>query len=503
MKCDDSQRSIEKLATGIPGFDLIADFGIPKGRVTLIVGGPGSAKTVFAAQFLAEGAKSAQPGVFITFEETPADIRRNLLGFEWDIQQWEADGSWAFVDGTPEPDQEVLQSGSFDLEALLSRIEHAVGKVQAERVVLDSLGALFAHFADTHQVRRSLLRVFRRFKEMGVTALVASEQHFEEGGFPSFGIEDFLADNVILLRNLLKGAQRHRRIEILKFRGAPHRKGEWPFTIVSGSGINVLPGAGLAVQVGSRPGRTSSGVAALDEMAGGGIFADSVLLVSGATGTGKTLIATHFVSVAEHEEERSILFSYEESREQVIRNAAGWGIDFKSMERNGRLRILSAHPETAGLEDHLMQIQREIEDFQPTRLALDSLSALERLDPDGLREYIAGLTSSLKRAGVTGLFTSTPPALVGTSSAAEAFASSLTDTIILLRYVEVYGEVKRGLTILKMRGSPHDHEIREFKIGPQGMRIGKPFRSVAGILAGRPRQITRDEIERLDELFRD
>ena len=233
-------------------------------------------------------------------------------------------------------------------------------------------------------------------------------------------------------------------------------------------------------------------------MCGGGFFRDSVILVSGATGTGKTLTVTQFLNGATATGERCLLLAFEESREQLFRNAIGWGVDFDRMEREGTLRVVCDYPEVANLEDWLLTIQRSVEEFRPTRVALDSLSALERVGTmKAFREFVIGLTSFIKQQEITGLFTSTTPTLMGGTSITEGHISTLTDSIILLRYVEMFGEMKRGLTVLKMRGSMHDRGIREFTIDRRGMHLGRPFRNVTGILAGSPVHVSPTDLERI------
>jgi circadian clock protein KaiC len=499
----DQYPQIEKLETGIPGFDHISNGGLPKYRTTLVSGTAGSAKTVLAAQFLAEGiVRKQETGVFVTFEESPTDICRNMRGFNWDIPKWEAEGVWAFVDASRQPGEETIYAGDYDLGALLARIESAVQQVNATRVSMDSLGAIFSQLSDGARVRSELFRIASALRRIGVTTVMTAERTEEYGEIARFGVEEFVADNVVILRNIMEEEKRRRTVEILKFRGVSHQKGEFPFTVIPEQGIVVIPLSAIGLVQKSSDVRVTSGNTELDRMCGGGFFRDSVILVSGATGTGKTLMATAFMSAGANANERCLLFAFEESRDQLSRNATGWGADFERMEQEGKLRVVCNYPEAAGLEDQLLQMKQVIEEFRPNRVAIDSLSALERVSTiRGFREFVIGLTSFIKHKEVVGLYTSTTPSLLGGTSITEAHISTITDSIILLRYVELFGEMRRGLTVLKMRGSMHDKEIREFTIDGQGMHIGKPFRGISGILSGHFTHATANELDRLSGLF--
>lgn len=506
MIMEQTERSyIEKLPTYIPGFELISLGGLPRGRTTLISGTAGSAKTVFACQFLAEGIIHAgEGGVFVTFEEPASDIRKNMQSFGWNIAQWEQEGKWAFVDASPQPGSEPIVVGEYDLGALLARIENAIRRIDAKRVSLDSLGAIFTQFADTSSLRRELYWVVSALKAIGVTAIITAERTEEYGAIARYGFEEFVSDNVVILRNVMEDEKRRRTVEILKFRGTGHQKGEYPFTIMPDQGIVIIPLSAIELKQKSTDIRITSGNAELDKMCGGGFFRDSVVLVSGATGTGKTLMVTSFMAGGANNGERCLLFAFEESREQLFRNAIGWGFDFEQMESEGKLKVVCEYPESTGIEDHLIQMKQVIEVFKPNRVAIDSLSALERVSTiKGFREFVISLTSFIKHRELAGLYTSTTPTLLGGTSITEAHISTTTDSIILLRYVEVYGEMRRGITVLKMRGSMHDKEIREFSIDATGMHIGQPFRNISGILSGNFTHVAPAEIERMNNLFTD
>lgn len=479
----DVLQPVPKLETGVAGFDQITLGGLPRGRTTLVSGTTGTGKTLLAVEFLARGIqRHDQPGVFITFEERPQDIRRNAAALGLDIAGWEAEGRWTFVDASDAgPDSEETVGG-YDFGGLMARVVHAVRGNGAVRVSFDSLGAVFSRFDDAAVVRAELQRMASALRDLGVTALLTAERSEEYGPISRFNIEEFVADNVVLLRNVLEQERRRRTVEILKLRGAPHRTGEWLFTIDATQGLVVLPLSIVGAAKRASSERVTTGIPELDTMCGGGLYRDAVTFVSGPTGVGKTLLVTHFVAAGVAAGERCVLFSFEESREQLLRNATSWGFDLEAMEATGSLLLICESPELASLEDHFLTVKQTIESFDPQRLGVDNLSALERVATvRGIRDVVIGLGSFVKHHEVTTLFTATS-GFVGGSSVTEAHLSILTDTILLLRYAEVAAEMRRSVSVVKMRGSWHDPAIREFTINDHGMHIGAALRGANGTL---------------------
>jgi circadian clock protein KaiC len=491
----------DKIPTGIEGLEHITMGGLSKGRTTLIAGSSGSGKTFLAVEFLYRGVTQFnKSAVFVTLEELPEDVMRNVKKLGWHLDELVAQNKLRFIDVSFVGSQHE-EIGSYDLSGLLIQIEYAIKEIGAELIVIDSIGSLFSQFTDSQLIRSEIFRISNELKILGVTSLITAERIEEYGPISRHGVEEFVSDNVIILRNVLEEERCRRTIQVLKVRGDTHFKGEFPFTITY-DGISILPLSAMELKQASSSERIRFGNKELDRMAGGGLFRDSVILVSGPTGGGKTLMATIFTSEACHVGERVLFFAYEESREQLMRNSASWGVNFDKWVQEGLLRIICRYPEATGTEDHLLIIRREIEEFKPQRLVMDSVSAVERAaSVRNFREFIIALTSHVKSKGICSLFTSTTPKLSGGESITEAHISTITDAIILLRYVEIYGVMRRGIVIIKMRGSQHAKEIYEFTIDSKGIHIGKPFRNVQNIILGTPSTTPPSEIEQLGEMF--
>jgi circadian clock protein KaiC len=482
--------------------DDITHGGLPIGRSTLVSGTSGTGKTLFAMQFLYNGIVGlGEPGIFITFEESPADIIKNAYSFNWDLPSLMEQGKLFILDASPDPEGHDVV-GEFDLSALIERIQYAILKYKAKRVAIDSITAIFQQYESLSMVRREIFRLVARLKLLGVTTVMTTERESEYGAVARFGVEEFVSDNVIILRNVLEGERRHRTAEILKLRGTTHMKGEFPFTMTK-EGINIFPLGAMRLTQKSSNARVSTGITTLDEMCGGGYFKDSIILITGATGTGKTLMVSKFLENGCQNGERAILFAYEESRQQLTRNASSWGTDFDRWESSGILKIICVYPESLGLEDHLQVIKSEIAEFKPSRIAIDSLSALARgVSNNTFRQFVIGLTGFVKQEEITGLFTNTTDQFMGSHSITESHISTITDTIILLQYVEIRGQMSRAINVFKMRGSYHDSRIREYIITERGAQIKDSFEGFERILSGSPTRVPIDEKYELSRIIR-
>ncbi|MGO9752790.1 MAG: circadian clock protein KaiC [Solirubrobacteraceae bacterium] len=488
---------MQRVEVGIPGFDALALGGLPKGRTTLLAGGTGSGTTVFGLQFLASGAMElGERGVLVTFAERPEDLIANTESFGWGLRGLVDDGRLVIVDATP--DRGAIVSGRFDLGGLSSRIAHALEQVEGKRLVLDPIDALFEGFSDAVGVRRAFAAMVGELRSLGASTLLVAERPGDVGYVAGYGAEEFVVDNVVILRNDRDAEQRRRTVEVLKLRGAEHRKGEFPFVINPKRGIEIVPFSIIEAPRDAAIERMSLGTAELDEMCEGGIWRDSLVMVTGATGTGKTLMGVQFLAAGLAAAERGLLLSFEENPSQLVRNARSWGIELEAPQRDGRLRIMSRYPERTGLEDLLVEIKHQVDEFAPQRFLIYSMTALEHNSPPrAFREFGVGLTGFLKGRGVGAMMTTTLPSLLGGEHATAVYLSTITDSIIALRYFEIDSQVRRAVLVLKLRGSAHARAMHEYEVTDHGMRLLGPIRGVRGILAGLA-QIT-DETHPLDE----
>jgi circadian clock protein KaiC len=506
--------TIEKIKTHIEGFDEIAHGGVPKGRTTLVSGTSGSGKTVFGMQFLVGGVlHEGDTGVFVTFEETAEDIIKNMKNFGWDIEKMIADKKFLFVDASPTTD-DVVEVGEFDLGAFLARILHAVEKIDAKRVTIDSISALFPRYSDQAIIRRELYRIASALKKLGVTTILTAERVLEEEGgqVGRFGVEEFVSDNVILLHNYLDTlhTDRKRSIEILKFRGAAHETQDTPLLVLE-NGINVFPRPKPTYKGHkSSDVRLSTGVKGLDQMLFGGVYQQSTTLVTGASGTGKTVTGLSFIMEGARKGERGILIAFEESDEQLFRNAESFGWDLRKYVEDGTVRLFTSIPEELRPEEHFKRIRDIVEEAEFKRFVIDSLSAMERIyEMEKFREFTIGLNAFLKRKEITSIFTNTTASLLDVSQITETHLSTATDNIWLLKYVELDGQMKRALAVVKSRGSDHDKRLHETIIDSHGMEVGPSFVGVENLMGGSAKRVVMPPVDvtehmnKIDQLRRE
>ncbi len=478
------EESVLKIPSGIEGFDEISLGGFPKGRMTLLSGSPGSGKTIFSIQFLRGGIEqSKEAGIFITFEETPKDIIKNVQGFGWDIKEWEDMGLWRFIDLSNLLHEEYIISGNYDLNGLILRIKHKIKEINAKRIVMDSITALLMRFPNLEIIRRELIRLTHQLNSSSITSLITAERYEDENTISRCHLEDFVSDNVILLKNAIDGEKRRRTIEILKFRGTTHHRGQYSFTIQPNKGVVVITFLREPLSYEFRQERMQSGIHQLDEMLGGGYYLGSNILISGSTGTGKTILSISMIEKALNSGKKCMLINFEESRERILCKARMLNLDLEKEEKEGRCILFNIYPESESIENHLVKIQDLITMFNPDILLIDSLSALERIsDVRIFRESLIHLLLVTRARNITGLYLTTSFNSKDLFSLVKQHVSTLADTIILLRMFETDGGLKRGMVILKMRDSDHEKRIREYIITSQGIQFKEPINQTIGFL---------------------
>lgn len=397
--------SLPKAPAGIEGLDEVTGGGLPRGRPTLICGGPGCGKSLFGMEFLVRGALDhGEHGVFVSFEEPIADLEQNVASLGFDLQEMVCKKQIA-LDHVRIERSEIEETGEYDLEGLFIRLEHAIDSVGAKRVVLDTIESLFSGLQDQSVLRAELRRLFHWLKDKGLTSVITGERG--EGSLTRQGLEEYVSDCVILLDHRVIGQVSTRRLRIVKYRGSTHGTNEYPF-LIGEDGISVLPLTSVGLAHGASKERVSTGLPDLDRMLGGtGIFRGSSTLLSGTAGTGKTTLSCAFSLAACERGERCLYFAFEESQDQILRNMASVGIDLARYVKDGRLRIVTTRPTFFGLEMHLATMHKAVDDFEPNLVIVDPISNLVNAGTqDEARNMLLRLIDFLKSRSITGVFTS-------------------------------------------------------------------------------------------------
>jgi len=494
-------KSLAKCPTGIRGLDDVTEGGLPRGRATLVSGGAGCGKTLLAMEFVVRGARDfGEPGVFMAFEETEAELASNVASLGFDLPSLIRRRKLA-VDYVRIERSEIEETGEYDLEGLFVRLGSMIDEVHAKRVVLDTIESLFSSLPNEGILRAELRRLFRWLKDRGVTAVITAEQG-REGQLTRYGLEEYVSDCVIVLDHRVNNQVATRRLRVVKYRGSKHGTNEYP-TMIDEHGLNVLPitSLGLCHDVSAR--RVSTGVERLDTMmTGKGYWEGSSILVSGTAGAGKTSIATALVDGVCRRGERCLFFSFEESPDQIVRNMASIGFDLNRHVRSGCLQFHTVRPTLYGLENHLVTLHEIVDRWHPRAVVMDPITGLTSIgEPGEVKSMLMRVVDYLKSRNITTLFTSLTEGGAALEKT-DISISSLMDTWLLLRMVESAGERNRILYVLKSRGMAHSNQMREFMLTDHGIKLTDVYVGRGEVYTGSARAI-QESHDRADALAAD
>jgi len=482
---------LKKSLTGIKGLDELTNGGLPQGRPTLICGAAGCGKTMLAMEFLVRGAlEYGEPGVFMAFEETEAELIQNFSSLGYDLKDL-VNSKLLALEHVHVERSEIEETGEYDLEGLFIRLGYAIDSIGAKRVVLDTIESLFSGLQNETILRAEIRRLFRWLKARGITAIITGEKG--EKTLTRMGLEEYISDCVIVLDNRIDELIATRRLRIMKYRGSAHGTNEYPF-LMDDHGISVQPITSIGMEHTISNERVSSGIPTLDNMLGGkGYFRGSSILISGTAGVGKSSTAAHFAQAACQRDERCCYFAMEESAAQITRNTRSIGIDLEPFIKSGLLKIHTARPSVYGLEMHLATMQKLIEEFKPQVVVIDPITNLITVGSIiEVRSMMTRLIDWLKVKQITSLYTSLTAA-GSEKEQSEVGISSLMDTWLLLRDIELNGERNRGLFVLKSRGMAHSNQIREFLLTDHGVELIDVYLGTEGVLTGTSRQVQEEK----------
>ena len=459
---------LEKVPTGIRGLDQVTHGGFPKGRTALVCGGPGTGKTLLGLEFLLRGADLFnEPGVCLAFEETVEELVTNMSSLGHNLKALIKSKKLA-IDFVEIERKQIEETGEYNLDGLFVRLEQAIEDIKAKRVLLDTIELLFLGLKDEGVVRAELRRLFHFLKKKGVTAVVTAEAG--ENSLTRYGLEEYVADCVIALDHRVNDQISTRRLRVVKYRGSSHGTNEYPF-LLDNDGISVVPITALGLTHTAPTERISSGVSGLDKMLDKkGFFRGSSVLISGTAGTGKSSFSACFVHAACARGERALYFTFEESPSQILRNMSSVGIDLHPWIERGLLKIHASRPTATGLESHLAQMFREVQEFHPDVVVVDPITNLVSVgDMGAVKGMLTRLIDFLKVKHVTAMFTNL---VYGDEIEERAIGiSSLMDTWLVVRDTLKGRERTRTLNLLKSRGMAHDMRLHTFHLGDKGITI--------------------------------
>lgn len=464
------RRPIPKVSTQITGLDEILEGGLPRGRTTLVNGGPGSGKTVLGLEFLCRGAMAGEPGVFVTFEERADAIRQNARSMGWDLAALEKAGKMAIIEARL-PGEEVL-SGDFEIQGMMAIVGGHARRIGAKRIVLDALDVLLRVYDDVKRERTELSRLHEWLTDQGLTSILSVKTHRNESLGSQYEFLDFMADAVIQLDHRVVGQVATRRLRVIKYRGSGFGTNEYPY-VFGEHGIVLFPLTTTELTHQPLGRKVSTGLKGLDLMLEGGFRRSSCILISGNSGAGKTTLASTIAQAACRRRERVLYLNFEESKEAMISGMCSAGIDLRPSLRARRMLIQTAMPESTGSDDHLNRVMETIASFKPDHLILDAVSACVRMGSEKAAfDFMMRLISAVKERGITSVLTNQINGRMGEDEQISGVGfSSIVDAVVQLRFVDTEQEVNRQIYIVKSRGSGHSNRRQLFVITDRGIEF--------------------------------
>jgi circadian clock protein KaiC len=464
--------ALKKLETGVPGLDILTLGGIPEGRSTLIVGKSGTGKTVITLQIAANLARQGINTIVVAVEESPEDLQDSGDALGLGISRLVRQGTLQFADITRPMDGPTMVSGEYDIFGLAHRLEALAKQSGARALILDSASALFSPKPPPDTLRSHFFQLVYTLRRLGLTSIIIAEAPSDYGQLTTMGVEDYVCDLTIILRNIVDGGRRRRSIEVNKYRRSAHYKGEYPCTITT-RGIAVFPLDAREYPDADRVERYSSGVAGLDEMTRGGWLRNSIIIVRGPTGSGKTMLAGLYARAGAARSERVVYYGFEETRPILLRNYREIGMDMEPLIESGNLKVICRYPEATSLEDLLVDLRLGLEELKPSLVVLDSISSIEHASSEkGFRQFMIGVASILREHGRSALITQT---IASSEVAAHTvpYLSTIADAILTLDYSAEGYDLDRRMRVLKMRGSDHEQHPYRLQILPGGIQVQK------------------------------
>jgi circadian clock protein KaiC len=477
-----SARPLPKLPTGIQGFDHLSRGGLPRHRTSLLVGGPGAGKTVFALQCLVNAARQQRvPGIFVAFEESPRQILANGATFDWGLASL-AEKDLFFLDAHLSP--ALVKAGDFDLAGLLAMLAAKRKEIGAQWIVFDGIDVLLTLLRDPAAEMREIYRIRDWLADNALTAIVTAKLDERASGLMHYGFLQFMADCVVRFERRQEDRVSMQSIQITKYRGSGYAAAEFPLSF-GPPGIEIGATEAAEMRHGASTERLTAGFERLDAMLGGGVFRGSSTLVTGVPGTSKTTLAGKFAEAACRRGERTLFVSYDEAAAQIARNLSSVGIDLKKHLKCGTLRMYSGRTDDVSAEEHLIKLRSLIREHRPRCMVIDPLTAIAKAGTLGAARTAANrLIHMAKDAGITLLVTALSEIDDPRAESTDLQISTIADTWMHLSYLVRGGERNRALTIVKSRGTGHSNQVRELILTNHGPTLTDVYSAGGEVLMG-------------------